>query len=404
MVTKTIRANTLALLGGRLASAALGLVVAVISARVLDERFGAFAAVLAAGFVANTFVTFGSDTLVVRHVARGGDSDLASAVGFLQLAAAIALSAIAIVLERVGVVSGAVAIQSLALIPQAIVTVAAAVLRGRQQMTRLIATNVAGSVVGAAAAIALVTHYETVWAPIAGLGVGHLVTAIGSASIARLAIRPPASMSQTWSILADARTFAVMVAATTVSAQVALVLVGAFGLVGAAGFAASTRFVEAARLLPASAYGAAFPAMADDIHRSASYRRWSGWLIGFGIAVTAVLIAAAEPLSNAVFGDLEHASAVLRVLALGLVPIVLRLRWSFERIAEGDEATVARIAVATAIVVTVGSMAVAVAEGPVTVIAGIHSAAIAINALLLFPRHRPTRSSGETPPTAPPSR
>lgn len=411
MATGVIRANTLALLAGRFISAATSFVVAVMAARALDEDFGAFGAILAAGFIANTVITFGTDTLIVRATSRdphGAGSDVAKPVLALQLAAGLVVTIAALIAYLAGAIDSGVLIQAAILIPQAVVTVASAVLRGRQQMTRLMVSSTVGGVVGLIASIALLASNTTVWAPILGLGIGHVVTAILIGVQAKLGIRIPASSHEVKALARVTSAFAIMVAATTIASQVALVVLGAFGVAGAAGFAVATRFTEAARLLPASAYGAAFPAMADRVHRRPAYVDWSRRLLYYAGAVTLVLIAFARPICDAVFGAIDHGPETLRILALGIVPVVLRLRLSFELIADGHEAQVAKVSMATAVFILVGSL-IAVSAGAadrgasdndtiVTVVAWLHVLAIILNVVILDRVNR--RSTGSPVETA----
>ncbi len=396
MVTGVIQTNTMALLLGRFTSAATSFVIAILAARSLGEEFGTFAAIVAAGFIANTVITFGTDTLIVRATSRdpnGTGSDLAAPILALQLAASVVVSVAAGTAWFANVASVALAIQALVLLPQAVTAVSSAILRGRQQMTKLTISSAIGGIVGVVVTAVLFDGRSEVWVPVVGLGAGHVVTALLTAVQARVRFRLPASIHEIRSLATVTWAFAVMVGATTVSSQISLVVLGGFGAAGAAGFAIAMRFVEAARLLPASAYGAAFPAMADRLHLRASYLAWSKRLIYYGAVATVILIALARPLSDAVFGPIDYGPESLRILALSIVPIILRMRRSFELIADGYETRVAIASVATATFITLGALltlsATSAADGvgeggtAVTVIAWLHVVAIMLNVAIL---------------------
>lgn len=405
MATGAIRANTIALLAGRVAAALTTFVVAVIAARELGEDFGQFGAIVGAGFVANTLVTFGTDTLIVRAVSRdprGSGGDLAAPSLALQLGLGMFFTLVAGLAYLLGIASGAVLIQAALLAPQAVITVAGSVLRGRQHMVQMVTGNAVGGVVSVIASLALFASRTGVWVPILALGVGQVVTAMINGRQAQLKLRIPASTHEIRSLIRVTSAFAVMVIATTVSGQITMIVLGGFGVAGAAGFAGAMRFLEAARLLPASAYGAAFPAMADRVHRRPAYADWSRRLLYYAAAVTVILIVFAGPLSSAAFGELIQGPRLLQILALGIVPIVLRLRLSFELIADGKEGQVARAAVATAVFIVVGSLlALSIglasddsASGAVAqVTAAVHTAGTVLNVVVLDQFNRRSKSS-----------
>ena len=118
MRSRSIPSNAAWLLSGRLGTAGAAVVVAVIAARDLGEAdFGTYAAVLAAGLFANTFVTFGTDTLVVRSVAAGAADDAVRPSLGLQWLLAAPLIVVGLVVALL-VDSGApIALQAAALAP-----------------------------------------------------------------------------------------------------------------------------------------------------------------------------------------------------------------------------------------------------------------------------------------------
>ena len=102
-------------------------------------------------------------------------------------------------------------------------------------------------------------------------------------------------------------------------------------------FGAALRLIEGGKIIPATLFGAMFPQMVRGISQSTYYRRLFWGLVGLiGLGVVAGIVLA-EPIIFWLYAGYAPAVAVLRILLLGLIPFVFRLRYSFELITQGYE-------------------------------------------------------------------
>ncbi len=365
MSARRVPVNAAALFAGRVFGALVSLVVVSLAAHRLDlDQFGLMASIMAAGFLANSLVTFGTDTVVTRAIAADPDAAAHTTMTALKLQSAAALIFVtaALIAFFVGV-DVAVLVQALALVPMAWVTVTGAALRGIQRMDQLFLANVGG---GVAALLALVfgfSRYEATWVPIAALAVGSATTATLSFRYAQPALQPvsgaaSASTGSIGSLAREAAPFAAMVVLAAVGAQAGLLLVEFAGEETAGGYGVAIRVNEAARMIPAAAMGAFFPAMLSGLHRTDRYRRWLRWLMMYGVAATGVLLVFAEPMNRIVFDNQPDGAPLVRILSLGLIFTVIRLALSFELIAGGYEGTVLGSALVGALVTVFGGLMV----------------------------------------------
>lgn len=354
------RANAVALFAGRVVGATVMVGVVSLAAYRLDgAQFGIVASTMAAGFLANTLVTWGTDTVITRAIAAGrADAGaIAGASLGLQLGAVTVLVAAALVAVAAGA-DIALLVQAIALVPLAVLTVTAAIVRGRQRMGRLLLANAAGAAATALAAIGLFRVDEAAWVPIAATGLGAGVSAVVLLVFTASAIER-SRRSIAVALVRESGPFAAMVVLAAVGAQVGPIVVELAGDESAGGYGVAVRVNEAARIVPASAMAAFFPAMLSGLHRTERYRRWLRLLVGYAVGATAVLVAFAEPLNRIVFDHEPGAAALIRILAAGLLITVVRLALSFELIAAGRERAVVRSALAGAVITVAGGFAVA---------------------------------------------
>lgn len=346
MSTRRVPVNAAWLLLGRIFAAAVTVVIFALSShRLTFEEFGLVASTLAAGFLANMLVTFGTDTVVTRAIAADRPEATAVAVASLklQLVAAAALVAAAGIATALGAPI-VVLLQAIALLPMAGVTVAGAVLRGRERMDHLLVATVVGGVVALVCTSVFFSIRTAAWVPVAALGLGSIATAVVGGWLAQPT--HPADAGQTpqqlrlLTLLREAAPFAAMVVLAGVGAQAGVLLVEFVSDELTGGYGVAVRVTEAGRLVPAAAMGAFFPAMLSGLHRTDRYRRWLLWLFVYAATATLALLALAEPINRLVFDDQPGGAPLIRVLALGLLFTVARLALSFELIADGRERVV----------------------------------------------------------------
>lgn len=361
MSTGRVPANAAALLVGRVVSALAAVGVVSLAAHRLDiEQFGLVVSVMAAGFIANTLLTFGTDTVIVRAIAAERSDAVAVmwASARWQVAAAVVL-VIGALLATVAGVDVAVLVQALALLPLAAVTVAASALRGLQRMDLLLVSTLSGSFVALVAAVVFFLWKQASWVPIAAFAIGSVV----AAGVAIVLVRPllPAGEPTVSmrSLVSEAGPFAAMVILAAIGAQVGLLLVEFFSDDTAGGYGAAVRLSEAARLVPAAAMGAFFPAMLTGLHQTDRYRMWMRGLLGYAVVATLGLLALAGVANRVIFANQPGGANLIRILALGLVVTVVRLALSFELIAENRERTVLLSALAGAAVALGGGVVAA---------------------------------------------
>ena len=238
-----------------------------------DSRFGVFVAVVAAVFVANTIVTFGTDALVIRSTAEGeGVVEAQRSLG-VQLPLAVAFVACSSVATAVvGSSAGPLLLQALRLLPGARGTASGALLRGRQRMD--LVTLSIGVASAATVSVAVLAHWQAMGVGgFVGSGVAGQVT--GAATLSFFTGRTggtagvPALLTANWS---RARPFAIMVAASGVATAAGVVALQMQGTAtDTSHYAATHRITEGLQLLPGAVFGAAFPAMSVGLHRTREY-------------------------------------------------------------------------------------------------------------------------------------
>lgn len=346
----------------------VALVVAAVAAHRLDgDGFGLFASVAAAGFLANALVTFGTDTVVTRAIAaeRADSSEIAGASLAFQMCASGCLATAAGIAVALGA-NTAILVQAVALIPMAVVTVTGAVLRGRQQMDRLLVASTVGGIAALASLFFGFWLAVEPWVPVAALGVGTAVkAAVSVAFVAPLdSWHERVTVARVTALAREAAPFATMVVLAAAAAQAGILLVEFVSDASAGGYGVAVRLAEASRLVPAAAMGAFFPAMLSGLHRTARYRRWLRWLVVYAVVATGALLALATPINDIVFDSQPGGATLTRILALGLVFTVLRLALSFEFIAQGRERAVLISTIAATIVTIGGGAALAPKFGP----------------------------------------
>lgn len=375
MTSRSIPANATALVSARVFMAAAAIIVAAVAARQLgEEGFGTYAAVVIAGFLANTVVTFGTDTLVVRSLARGEDhTDIRRSVGLQLSIVSVIVVAAAIGVAVVGERAIPLLIQAAGLVAGVWATAAGAVLRGRERMDLTAISTTAGALVTVAGALVAGSVDGSVGAFVLAVVIGQVVAAISAVALATR-LMPMSTRLLAWSptfdltFWTDARPFATMVGASAVAASVGVLSLQLFGNnINTGHFAAANRVAEGLRLIPAAAFGASFPAMSRQVHLTARYANGVKVLLVATTAVAALTVLWADPIVDVVFDDFEEAAQILRILALGLVPLVIRLRWSFELIAEGAQDAVAHLAVSAAAVTVILCIVSAIRWGPTMV-------------------------------------
>jgi O-antigen/teichoic acid export membrane protein len=343
--------NALWLMLGRVLAQALAVLATALMARRFGaDGFGQFAWVGALVFVANVFTTFGTDSLLIREIARTRRTDGALLPGALWLQGA--LSALCIVPAAVyavwqpSPVSYMLALYSLSLLPLAPYSVVSAVLRGQERMDRFMLLSVAGALAQAAAALWAYAAQLDLLGLFALLLIGQMLIALVAASLTGFAA-PSARMFRVApgvmaGIARAALPFAMLAALGILYQRAGVLVLPALSGDDVTGlFAADARIVEALKIVPQALLGALFP-------------RWAGGgespragtplllMLGYSAAAAALCTLVAQPLVELLYGDrFAAAAAALPPMAWSLVPYALGAHLSLGLIARRHEWAVA---------------------------------------------------------------
>ncbi|MBN4047594.1 oligosaccharide flippase family protein [Acidimicrobiaceae bacterium AH-315-P05] len=396
MTRRSIPANTFALILARVFTAVMSLTTAGIAARQLGEAaFGTYASVLVAGFLANTLVTFGTDTLIVRSTSRGDASHVVrNSIGLQLVIVSVVVLAAVVTTAFLGPRALPLLVQSVGLIFGVWATASSAVLRGRERMDLASTAASTGAVVGLLGAIVANATDGSVTAFIAAGVVGQAVVAGLGSLFGSRAVRSQ-RWRHTWrpqwsgEVWAEARPFAGMVAATAVATSVGILSLKLTGSGTATGqYAAANRLSEGLQLAPAAVFGAAFPAMSRGIHLKHQYVSSLRYLTASLVGLVALTVVFADQIIEITFGGFDQSSTLLRILSLGVLPALVRVRWSFELLAVGAEREVAKLAFAGAAMSIALTFGAAILWGS-TMVAIAFVSGLVIQALLLrSPHHR----------------
>ena len=377
--------------------------IAVAAHRLDDDAFGLVVSTMAAGFLVNAFITFGTDTLITRSIAAE-DFDAATtarAALRFQLAAAASVTAIAAIAVGFGAPL-AVLIEGASMLPLAVVTVSAAVIRGVQRMHHLLTTTLAGSLLSLAVLLVAFESVVDPTVPLIARAVGNTVVAALLWRIARRRLVQPAPQAgegaapSSWTnvvaVVRRALPFAGMVVLAAVGTQAGVLLVEFLDDEPTGGYGAALRLFEAARLVPAAVVAAFFPAMVTGLHHTDRYRRWQGLLGLYAVGACVGLVVLAGPINRLVFDEQPSGAALIRVLAVALMVSVARLLLSFEAIAEGRERVVLLSAAVGTAVLVIAGIALVGPFGAVGVAWAQTIGVVAAVAVLLFPHSTPKES------------
>ncbi len=343
--------NTLWLLLGRVLAQALAvLATALIARRFGADGFGQFAWVSAMVFMANVFTTFGTDSLLIREIARTRQTDGLLLPGALWLQAVLSALCVALALAYAAwqrsPVSYALALYSLSLLPLAFYSVFSAVLRGHERMDRFMALNLAGALAQVAAALWAYAAQLDLPGLFALLVTGQLLVACLAAALARFAA-PPVRVFRHASggiagIAQAALPFAMLAVLGILYQRAGVLVLPALAGDDTTGlFAAAARIVEALKIVPQALLGVLFP-------------RWAGGgespraglplmlMLGYSAAAAALCTLVAQPLVDLLYGDrFGAAAAALPPMAWSLVPYALGAYLSLGLVARRREWAVA---------------------------------------------------------------
>ncbi len=351
-----ISLNSLWLLLARVAGQGAAFLLAVLIARHLGEvALGRYALITGLAFVGNVLTTFGMDTLLIRHIARERETGRAP----LTVALTLQLGLSALYILGIGLLAERLARQNretalalrillLSLLPLAFTTVFSAALRAYERMelylgvvtvTGLLQVMGAFHLLGQGAGLVELTALL--------VGVQALAGALAGAACWRFLPRfrlnwrlvTPAALARTARLGLSLALLAVL---AVLYQRLGVFLLAGLGNEAQMGwFSAAARPVEGLKMVPYAFFGAIFPLMA----RQRGEGQGDGWYVraGWGLALFALawallLQGLSGPLVRWLYGPgYQPAATALGILAWGLLPFVLTLRFSFELVAAGLE-------------------------------------------------------------------
>jgi len=361
-VSRRIRWNSFWLLLARLITQAQLILFTVLVARGLGVNgFGQYAFIAALIVLGNVATTFGTDTLLIREVARTrpADDGLIPAALWIQLALSVAW--LIVVVIGAGALSGqspevvlALKVYSLSLIPLAFFTVFTAVLRAHERMEVYLLLNVVVAFVQLGGAWWVLHGGGDLLSLVMALNGVQVIAAVSAGALCRLAL--PA-FHINWAVTRYrfkqvarcAWPFALLSVLAVIDQRLGILMLSTLGTGTQAGwFAAATRVIEPVKLLHFAVLGALLPALAHLTADEASvqqsqiatrvYRRSLLFLLMFSAVAAAILIVLARPIVTLLFGvSYADSISVVQVLALSLIPYTFSASMSVRLVTQGKE-------------------------------------------------------------------
>jgi O-antigen/teichoic acid export membrane protein len=297
--------------------------------------------------------------LLIREVARDrrDSAGLAGAALWLQLVLSLSWLIVVVVaapaaIDRSGDVSLAVTIYSLSLIPLAFFTVYTAVLRAHERMELYLLLSAAVAI-SQLMGIAWVLQVNQSLVALALLLDGvQLLAAISAALVCHhylpaFRYRWKIDQRQLASLVRVAWPFALLGALEVIYQRLGVLMLSTLGTETDIGwYAAASRVIEPVKILHFAVLGALLPALSHLTTAAASqqalaarlFKRSWLFLLSLSALVTLAVMVFAEPLINALFGAAyAPAAALVKTLAVSLIPYTISAAWSVQRVTQGQE-------------------------------------------------------------------
>ncbi|MBF8282023.1 MAG: rane protein of unknown function [Anaerolineales bacterium] len=354
--------NSLWLLLTRLSTQALVVVfVGVVARRLGEAGLGQYAYIASLVFVGNVFTTFGTDTLLIREVARTGHTR----TPFFSASLRIQLGLSALWLVGLAVSGAAIPgkspetllalkLYSLALIPMAFYTVFSATLRAHERMDLYLLLNLFTSLLQTGGAALVLTSQNNLLA-LSALLLAVQTVAAGLAAAACVFFIPDFTLrwrvtrAEWVAVLRAALPLAGLGTLAIVSQRLNVLMLSTLSGDTATGwFSAAARVVEGLKIGHYAVLGALFPALARLMHPGESgpphatiaqtlrlsFIRLFGLAVGLALSITVL----AGPLVGVIYGPRFAPSAgALQILVWCLIPYTLTAVISLRLVTLGAE-------------------------------------------------------------------
>jgi len=337
----SLHRNSLWLLLARLTAQGLAILfIALIARRLGVESFGQFTLIAALVLIGNTFTNFGTDTYLIREIARTKQiAPLVPRALALQLLLSTFWILITILITR----NSPILVYSLSLIPLALFSVATATLRAFERMDLVWTLSLANGLVQIIAAlfsfdIATLCLF---------LLIGHLLTAALSYWIcsASLPTFSPLPLKSIFPLFRLTLPFAALTILLVLSQRLGILTVSALQGDSATGiFSSVTRVVDGLKLGHYAVLGALLPAISRGTLKSKqSFQRGFVFLTSLSLLMAIGLSLFARPIILILYGENFHTAVnLLALLGWGLIPYTISSFISYDLIARGQENTLVK--------------------------------------------------------------
>jgi O-antigen/teichoic acid export membrane protein len=361
-ITRRVRLNSIWLLLARLITQAALVISMVLIARTLGVVvFGQYAFVAALIVLGNVATTFGTDTLLIREVARDRRDSAGRAGAALWLQLALSLSWLIVVvivtpsmIDQSAEVIQAVKVYSLSLIPLAFFTVYAAVLRAYERMDLYLLLSAGVAIMQLIGVWWVLQSNRSLLSLVMMFNGVQLVAAIFAGVVCRRRLPTvhfqwTIDRRQLFHIVRLAWPFALLGALAVIYQRLGVLMLSALGTAADTGwYAAASRIIEPVKILHFAVLGALLPALA---HLTSSttdpqqaqlaarvFQRSLRFLLAISVLVVLFVMAFAEPMVTLLFGVAYTPSAALiKILAVSLIPYTISAAWSVRLVAQGQE-------------------------------------------------------------------
>jgi O-antigen/teichoic acid export membrane protein len=344
MFSGVLRRNSFWLLFARFSMQGLAVVfVAVIARRLGIHVFGQFAVIASLVLIGNTLTTFGTDTLIIREIAKAGRiTPLVTQSLGLQLSLSALWCLGTFLLGR----NAPLWLYTLSLFPLAFFSIASAILRAIQRMDLFWALNLGNGVVQLIAGLLS----RDLWTLCMYLLFAQVAVAFFAVWLCRkflpeflpaslLALRPLWKL--TWP-------FAALTTLTIASQRLGILSVSA--MIGDAGtglYSAAARFLDGMKFGHYAVLGALLPMLsAGNLGAPNDFRNGFRSVILYSATMAAIVMLFAKQITVLLYGDeFEQAASLLRYICWAIVPYTISAFISVDMVARGMETRLLRASI-----------------------------------------------------------
>ncbi len=374
-VARRIRLNSIWLLLARLITQAQLIVFTMLVARSLGvSGFGQYAFVAALIFVGNVATTFGTDTLLIREVARTRQATdgLSAPVVWIQLL--LSVTWLIIVAFGASILNGqspevmqALKVYSLSLIPLAFFTVFTSVLRAHERMDVYLLLNIIVAFVQLSGAWLALQGQGNLLSLVMMLNAVQLSAAVVAGVLCRVSLpafhfRWSVTRSQLIRVARLAWPFALLSILAVIYQRLGVLMLSTLATDAQVGwFAAATRVIEPLKMLHFAVLGALLPVLSHLAVSTADrqqnrlaarlFRRSMLFLLLFSTLAAGVIAVLAQPIVRLLFGaSYAPSAALVQLLAVSLIPYTISASLSLRLVTQGQERRVLLITALSVIV------------------------------------------------------